>query len=213
MGALALLQVFGPILANLIPQIATIFKPTGEVAQRNVALAETLVSTITKAADAPNLQAAVEKMQAEPEVAKTVQKAVVTEPTIMETLQVTEFGGGVVKAAERGLEIQQADKPFWYNPVVWITAALIPMMYLIAAQVLFTFAGPVLTGNGSPDGILLPTPWYAQIGFDPNTRTGLINLIVGFVFGGICGIWFGTTVAKQRSDAVPQAAGTNGKTT
>jgi len=86
------------------------------------------------------------------------------------------------------------DHPFWHNPLFWITIALFPMMYgVVIAVLLFTNAG--LDAAGS---IVSGAPWYTLIGFDPATRSGLINLIVGFIFGGVCGVWFGTT-AQQRT--------------
>ena len=205
MPFLALLSAFGPIIAQLIPQITNIVRPKGEVAQRNIELAKVAFDTITKAAGASNVQDAVEKMQDDPVVKEAVTQAVLTHPQIIETLQVVEFGGGVEKAADRGLAIQQAERPFWYNPIVWVTVLLIPMMYMISWQVLFTFAGPVLTSNGVDGAPLVMTPWYAQIGFDSNTRTGLINLIVGFIFGGVCGIWFGTSVSRQKTEQATTA--------
>ena len=199
MPILALISAFGPLIAQLIPQVASIFKPTTEVSQRNVALAQTVFDTITAAAGAPNIQAAVEKMQGDPEVVKTVTQAVLTQPDVMVVLEIG--AGGIKAAADRGIAMQNADRPFWLNPVVWVTVAMLPIMYLITYQVLFTLAGPYMVSNGVPGSPLQPNPWYAVVGFDPNTRTGLINLIVGFVFGGVCGIWFGTTVAKQRDQS------------
>lgn len=201
MPALALLSAFAPILQTLIPQIAALFDPTKKVAERNLGIAQVVVDTIVQATGKANLPEAVGAMTdpvTGPEVTKAVQQAVVTHPDIMGVL---EIGGGIAKAREFGVAVQNADKPFWYNPTFWITALFFPMMYMITYQVLFTLAGPILMGTGVEGAPMVPTPWYAQIGFDSNTRTGLINLIVGFVFGGICGIWFGTTVAKQRSEA------------
>lgn len=191
MGALALLQLFGPILSGLIPQIASFLKPGSEVAQRNIGIAQTIVDTITKTTESPNLQAAVEKMQADPTVAKAVQQAVITQPEI---IGVMEIGGGIKASREFGLAVQNADKPFWFNPTFWITLGLLPMMYMIAASVLFTMA---------PDpslqvGDLAALSWYQKVGFDANTRTGALNLIIGFIFGGIVGVWFGTSYGSQR---------------
>ena len=44
--------------------------------------------------------------------------------------------------------------------------------------------------------------WYQKIGFDPNTRTGALNLVIGFVFGGIVGVWFGTSYGSLKKDAL-----------
>lgn len=216
MDPLTLIGIFGPVLAQLIPQIGTLFG--GKKDQQNVQAIATVLDTVVKAtgqtgpADVATVGTAVQAMQADKKVQAEVTKAVVTNPDIMPLLQVTEIGGGIGKAREAAATAQVADKPFWYNPLTWVTLAFFPMMYMITYQVLFTLAGPYLVSNGVPNIPLQPNPWYAVVGFDPNTRTGLINLIVGFVFGGVCGIWFGTTVAKQRSDAATQTTTSDGAT-
>lgn len=198
MGALAILQMFGPILAGLIPQIAPILKPESDVAKRNVALAETVVKTITEAAGAPNMQAAVEKMQAEPAVVAAVQKAIVTEPTVLSALQIVEVGGGAKAAAERDLAVMQSDKPFWKTSAVfWISILLLPMV--------LWYVGSSIVG-----GVEIPPdwPWYAQfplklfgVGWSLDARSGLANLVVGLVLGGICGVYFGVSVTQAKAAA------------
>jgi len=191
MPILALLSAFGPILAQLIPQIANILKPT-EVSQRNLGLAQVAIDTITKAAGAANIQDAVEKMQASPEVVATVTQAVVTHPDILEVL---EIGAGVAAAVERAIVMQTAERPFWYNPLLWISVGFFPMMYMITAAVLF-FSN---AGIGNDGLVVAGASWYTMVGFDQSTRSGLVNLIVGFIFGGVTAVWFGTTAQRSSS--------------
>lgn len=200
MPVLALLSAFGPVLANLIPQLASIFAPKGEVAQRNLKVAEVALDTITAAAGAANVQDAVEKMQADPQLVQTVTQAVVTQPDIMRALTLP---ADAEKAVERSIVIQNSERPFWYNPLVWVTAALLPMMYLLTAAVLFLSNAGLATDGTVAAG----AAWYTVLGFDPSTRSGLVNLIVGFVFGGVTGVWFGTSASSQRSsnNAAPAA--------
>ena len=187
MPVLALLQLFGPALASLIPQIASFLKPQSEVAQRNVGIAQVLVDTIVKTAGAANLQGAVEAMQSDPKIKQAVQEAVVTHPDIIGVL---EIGGGIEKARAASVVMQNAERPFWFNPMFWISAAFFPMMYTIVGAVLFTVQAPTAPVAGMP--------WWAMVGFDQATRSGLVNLIVGMVFGGIVGVWFGTSYGSQR---------------
>jgi len=187
MPVLALLQLFGPALAGLIPQIASFLKPQSEVAQRNVGIAQVLVDTIVKTAGAANLQGAVEAMQADPKVKQAVQEAVVTHPDIIGVL---EIGGGIKAARDASVVMQNAERPFWYNPMFWVTAAFFPMMYVIIGAVLFTVDA---TSPSTPDA-----PFWRVVGFDQATRSGLVNLIVGMVFGGVVGVWFGTSYGSQR---------------
>lgn len=82
------------------------------------------------------------------------------------------------------------DKP-WLNPILWVTAAFFPMMFAIVLAVLFT----VRVDDVSK---AISAPWWAIVGFDQATRSGLVNLIVGMVFGGVIGVWFGTSYGSQR---------------
>ena len=87
--------------------------------------------------------------------------------------------------------MQTAEKPFWYNPAVLVTVLFFPMMYWIV--------GGVLAG-GTPGA----PAWFGSA-FDANTRTGLINLIVGMVFGGVVGLWFGTSYGSMRKTEIAAA--------
>lgn len=181
MGALAL---FAPILAQLVPQIATILKPESDVAKRNVALAETLVKTITDAAAAPNLQAAVEKMQADPEVQTTVQRAVVTEPSIMAALQIGP--GSFKEAAERSAAIVASADKWWkivLNPVLLVTLMTLPLVYIIVIELV---------------------KFMAKVSADVIAQT--IGTVIGLVLGGVMGFWMGQTYQQTRSRTDPTAA-------
>lgn len=200
MGALALLQMFGPVLAGLIPQIASILKPESEVAKRNVGLAQTLVDTIVTASGTPNLQAAVEKMQTDPVVKAAVQKAVVTEPSVMVVL---EIGGGIKEAREADAKATQADKSFLWSPVFWISMAMLPLIYW--------YVGSSVVG-----GIEIPKdwPWPAQLplkmfgtAWSLDARSGLANLVVGLVLGGICGVYYGVSVTQRNVDKSTEGGG------
>ncbi len=191
MGALSLLQLFSSILGPMIPQIAPLLGAKGAQVQQYAGIADTVLKTITSATGAPNLQGAIEAMQTDPSVKAKVQEAVVTHPEVIGLMELGSGGVGGARAA--ALAVQNADKPFWYNPVVWVTFGFFPMMYWIVGSV-------VAAGTEIPSD----APWFIQIlkyfgpAFDPQTRAGLINLIVGMVFGGVVGIWFGTSYGSQR---------------
>ena len=203
MGALALLQLFGPILSGLIPQIASFLKPGSEVAARNVGIAQTIVDTITTTAQSPNLQAAIEKMQDDPGIKKAVQEAIVTQPEI---IGVMEIGGGIKAAREFSVAAQNAEKPFWFNPAFWVTLLLLPLVYWIV--------GAVLVGGVA---ITETSPWYVQMfrifgtAFNEETRAGTVNLVIGMVLGGIVGIWFGTSYGSMRKTELAAEAGARNK--
>ena len=223
MGPAALLSMFGPLLLGLIPQVKNIVNPpAGSVAERNTDLAQLLISTIIQAAGtgsvptaaaASNTAAvaqaqqqqmaefasALAAMQADAKTQKAVIDAVLSEPTIQGLLEV---GGGIEKAREFGIAVQASDKSLWKNPTFAISMAFFPMMYMIVAAVLFTvYTDPTLTRE-TVDAFL-KLPFYAKVGFDQSTRSGLVNLIVGMVIGGVVGVWFGTSyqASQRRTDS------------
>lgn len=199
----AIISLFGSVLADLIPQLTAIFKPKGEVAQRNTALAQTAIDTILKVTGQPNVQAAIEQMQADAAVKTNVTQALVTHPDIMPFVEV---GGGVAAARESDLKVMTADKPFWKTSAVfWVSVMLVPMV--------LWYVGSSIVG-----GVDIPVdwPWYGQIllklfgtGWSADARAGLANLVVGLVLGGICGVYFGVSVT-QAKQAVPPSTNNTG---
>jgi len=220
MGPLALLQLFAPFLINLIPQVKNIINPPADSnAAKNIDLAQLLVNTLigaaqtagapipqpavgpdTSAAQAIQQQqmaqmaAAITAMQSDVAIQKQVINAVLSEPTIQGLLEV---GGGIPKAREFGVAVQQQEKSFWYNPTFVVTLCFFPMMYMITMAVLFTvYTDPDMAKDSME--AFQQLPFYAKVGFDQATRSGLVNLIVGMVIGGVVGVWFGTSYGSQR---------------
>lgn len=122
---LPLLQV----AAQFLPQIAGLFGSGSEVANRNLAAGKVLAEAITTATNSPNLQAAVEKMAADPEAAKVARAAVA------EVMALVEVGGGGIEGARKAAASSEQIPP-WKNPAVWFMGAFIPMVYGAAYIVL-----------------------------------------------------------------------------
>jgi len=189
MGALALLQLFAPILSTMLPQIAPLLGG-GDKTNKYAGVAQVVLDTITKTAGSENLQGAIEKMQTEPTVKAAVQAAVVTHP---EVIGLMEIGGGIGAAREANLASQNADKPFWFNPAFWVTLLLLPLVYWIV--------GSVLVGGTEGAWTIFGRS------FNEETRSGTVNLVIGMVLGGIVGIWFGTSYGSMRkTELAAQAA-------
>lgn len=174
MPILALLSAFGPLLGQLIPQIAKVVNPTGEVAQRNVAIAEAVVNTVVQASGQPNVQAAVEAMQADPELTRQVTEAVVTSPTLMQWLEV---GGGITEARKADAVATQAEHGFWWSPVFWISVLLLPLVYLVVYRVL-----------------------WADPPFSDEMRVMVVTAIATGLLGSITGYFMGSAMGSQRKD-------------
>lgn len=123
-----LLTAFGPELVRLIPQFASMFGSGSTVQVRNAKAAEMAVSAVVEAVKAPNLQAAIETMQRDPEATKAAQIAAA------DVLALIEVGGGIDGARKAASSPDQI--PPWKNPAVWFMGAFIPLVYGAAYLVL-----------------------------------------------------------------------------
>lgn len=164
-----LITAFGPQLLQLIPQLGSLFGSGSDVQVRNVKAATMAVDAIVKATDSPNLQAAVEKMQEDPEAARTARAAVA------EVMTLIEVGGGIVEARKAAYSPDQT--PPWKNPAVWVAGAVLPLVYMVAAAVLFGIGGQT---------------WSDDI------KTLLVTAIVTGALGSITGFFLGSSLGSQR---------------
>lgn len=169
-----LLLALAPMLADLIPQIAKLFSSGSEVATRNVAAVEAVASTVVKATASANVQEAIEKMQADPILTTAVQQAVVTDPVVMGLLEV---GGGIAVARQANLAIQVAEKPFWFNPAIWISLVLVAMPFMLLSDVFF----------------------FHPSSYDGPMRTQVVTAVLGIVLM-VGGYWLGSSAGSQRKD-------------
>lgn len=178
MPILAIISALGPLIAQFIPQVAKIFTPQegrSEVSTRNLEAAQLVVDTIVKATGAPNIQAAVEEMKADPDVAKTAQAAVVNEPQIMALL---EIGDGGIKAAREFADAQSdPNGPWWKflaNGAFWMGILLTPLIYMVVYRVLWDDSSEQL-------------------------KTVVVTAILSGLLGAITGFWFGAAYTNTRT--------------
>lgn len=181
----ALIATFGPMIADLIPQVAKLFGSGTEVATRNTAAASIVLDTVVKAANAANVQQAVENMQNDPALAARVRQAVITDPTIMGLLEV---GGGVAEA--RRVAAEPAQIPFWKNPAWVVTAMCLPLVYLVVVAVIFD----------------LGHEWSDEMRSVVVTAivTGLLGSVSGFFLGSSYGSMKKTEAAIDASPMTPK---------
>ena len=136
---LSLISAFGPLLAEMIPQIAKAFDKKSETPTK-IEAATKIIDTVVKATGTTNIQAAVELMQQSPEALRTARDAVVTEPTIIGLL---EIGGGIEVAREANLAVQNAPQGFWRNPAFWfVMTAVVPPLYGVVGVLLWRMPAP-----------------------------------------------------------------------
>lgn len=158
--AIAAIQAFGPQLLSLIPQFGSILGSGSDVQVRNVKLATAAVDAVVKSTGSPNLQAAIETMQRDPEAVKAAQIAAA------EVLALVEVGGGIVEARK----LVNHDGPWWHQfaslPFA-VILLLMPMIYFVIFH--------VITGPG----------WTQEIRASVVSAviSGVLFAIVGFALG------------------------------
>jgi lysozyme len=126
-------------LVQLLPTLQKLFKgeEPSRVAERNVAafeaVADKVLPLIINAAGAPNAQAAVEAIKADPVLARAVDDEVK-----LSYAELQELVEKSVKAArDFNLEIARAGLKVWELPAFWVTAALLIPVYIVVFRVMF----------------------------------------------------------------------------
>ncbi len=210
MDPFSIIAMFGPMIANLIPQLAKLFvDPEDKKQTRNIEAIQLVIDTFTKAGlgnpaasgtNVAQVAQAVEAVRADPVLRQEVTKAVLTEPAIMAVLEV---GGGITKAREYDAQVMASEKPFWKSSAVfWMSVLLLPLVYW--------FVGSIIVGGAVErvSSLKLEMPSWMQLllalfgdAWDPETRAGAFNLVAGLVLGGICGVYFGVSVTQARQRA------------
>lgn len=171
--ALALLQVFGPALSNLVPQIGK-FLSNPDVVSRNLDAAQAIVDTVVDVAKKPDLASAIEAMKSDPALAKEVATAVVAHPEI---IGLVELGGGIAAARDANLAVQNAEKPFYYNPAFIVTVLLFSFPLMLCVDLFYVH----------PDS------------YEANLRTQIVTGILAcLTVGGA--YWLGSSVGSAKKD-------------
>jgi hypothetical protein len=120
-----------PSLVAALPQLGKLFGSGSAVSDRNLQAAETVARIVVEATGAPNLQGAVESIQADP--AKRLEAANAVEA---QWYTLVEAGGGGIDGA-RKFNVAAAQTPAWRMPAVWVTVALLLPVYAVVGSVLW----------------------------------------------------------------------------
>lgn len=211
MDPFSIIAMFGPMIANLIPQLAKLFvDPEDKKQTRNIEAIQLVIDTFTKAglgnpaASGTNIAQvaqAVDAVRSDPVLKAEVTKAVLTEPAIMSILEV---GGGIVKAREFDLVTMAADKPFWKTSAVfWISIVMLPIIYWLVGSLIVggTLERMLSADVPMPDWLKLLLAMFGGA-WEGETRSGGFNLVVGLILGGICGVYYGISVTQNRQQQV-----------
>ena len=163
-----------PSLVQGVPKLARLFGSGSEVSERNIKAVEMAMEVVKEATAAPNAQAAVEAIQADPAVAQKAAAAIESR-----WLELTEAGGdGIAGARKANAEFSQKDGPrFWLNPAFWISMILLGFVAMLLVDVFYVH----------------PENYIGEI--KTQIVTGLL-LIIGMVGG----YWIGTSFSSARKD-------------
>ena len=153
-----------PALVQAAPALIRIFgdSPTSE---KNAKAAELVADLAVAATGAQNTQEAVEQIQSDPEASKAFQQAVQDE-----WYSLQEVGGGVQAAREAN----KSQPPPARNLALWVTALLLPLVYMTVAAVLF--------GGG----------WSSDV------KAMVVAAVVTGALGGITAYWLGTSASSSK---------------
>lgn len=159
-----------PALVQAAPSLIRLFGESAQ-AEKNAKAAEVAVEIAKAVTAQPTAEGAVNALQQKPELAHDYSKAVEAQ---WYTLAGEAGGGGIAGAREAAAKMTPPDRP-WMSPALWVTFALLPLVYIALYAVLF------------------------REGFSDDIRAMVLGAIFGgLLTGGITAFWFGTSASSQR---------------
>ena len=158
---------------ELLPKLGAIFGSGSDVSNRNVKAVEMVIETAKEAIGARNEQELTEAIKNDPAAAASVKTAIEAR-----WFELTEVGGGVEAARKANAEL--TDKAAYKNPALWVTAAILPLVYLVVSAVLF------------------------REGWTDEIKMMVVTAILTGGFGAITGYWMGTSASSARKTEIAQ---------
>jgi hypothetical protein len=159
-----------PSLISIVPEIAKLFGAEGPKTDRNIEIVSKIADIAVAASGKPNLQAAIEAAQTDVNVKAAMQSAVKEN-----WFELAEIGGGFKAARE--FSVAAAGMPAWKMPALWVTLALLPLLYGTVYAVL----------TGSADS------------FSGELRAAIASSVVTGILGGALGFWLGSSFTTSKS--------------
>jgi hypothetical protein len=164
-----------PSIVGLIPELAKLFGSGTEVSTRNVRAAERVADIIVTATQAPNLQAAVEQIQSDPDARTAARLAVQTA-----WFEFAEAGGGGIDGARKANAAMLAHED-WRSVVFAASIAVLAVL--------------IVGGGGYMMWALIRDP-----ATPPDQRGMLIGAIVA-TLSAVVSYFFGSSASSRSKDA------------
>ncbi len=165
-----------PAIVQSIPQLAKLFGSGSEVAQRNIAAAETVVGIVQQAVGAQNAQEAAELVQSDPQARQKAQQAIEAQ-----WYTLAEAGGGGIDGARKADAAARAgDGPWWSvlrSPSFLWALLMVPPVYAVIGSIVGLWG----------------SPWPADV------RAAIATAIVSLIVGGGAGYYWGQVTSRNRS--------------
>jgi muramidase (phage lysozyme) len=164
-----------PSIIGAVPELTKLFGSGSKVAERNAKAAEVVVGIAQEALGARNAQEVAEQLQSDPAAAPAVRAAVQER-----WFELQEAGGGGIEGARRAdAAFVAASGDIKRSPSFWIAVTLIPLVYMIVANVVGLFGKPL----------------------SDEVRSAISNGVVGLILGAVSGYYFGQTTSRNRTPA------------
>jgi len=158
-----------PALINAAPALIRLFGK-GDQSEKNAKAAETVAAIAKEITSQPTVEGAVNAIESDPAQAQAFSQAVESR---WYELTGESGGGGIAGARKADAAAQSGGKP-WQSQALWISLALLPLVYLVVGAVLF--------GQG----------WTNDI------RAMVVSSIISLVLGSVTGFFLGTSYGSQR---------------
>ena len=181
------ISTWGPTIAALIPQVATLFDHDKQTPAK-IEAAQVVVNKIVETTGAVNTEAAIAAVTSNPEMLEKVRAAVITAPEILPYV-VVEVGGGFSAAREANKAAILAGTPLWQDRAFVIT--LIPSVFPLLLLVDFLFV-------------------HADL-YKGDIRTQIVTGVLGVIFV-VSGYWLGGSIGSARKTDIIAAQAPQGVT-
>lgn len=159
-----------PSLIESIPKLGALFGSGSDVQQRNVKAAEMALQIAQTAVGATNAQETVERIKSDPQALQKATQAIESSWYML----TSEAGGGGIAGARKADAEMAGGSPL-KSPVLWVTAMLVPLVYIALYAVLF------------------------RDGFSNDIKAMVLGAIFGgLLTGGIQAYFYGTSASSQR---------------
>lgn len=166
-----LLLALLPTLLAKAPELIKIFQnKDASVPDRNVEAAAKVFEIAKEVTGGRNEQEAVQVLEQDQVAAESFRGKVQERWYEL----VGEVGGGIQAARESSERMANGAVPPWRQPAIWVTCAILPLVYLVVVAVLFR------------DG------WSEEI------RATVVTAVITGVLGAVTGFWLGTSYGSQR---------------